>query len=78
MTGENVDAPDAQRLDVPGGRIRINEDGMVPTDNPFFGGAGPIRDAIWALGLRNPFRMSIDPVTGWGDRCWRCASWIVR
>ena len=25
---------------------------------------GPNRDEIWALGLRNPFRMSIDPVTG--------------
>ena len=58
-------APDAQRLDIPRGKIlRINQDGTIPTDNPFYDGAGPNRDEIWALGLRNPFRMSIDPVTG--------------
>ncbi|HZM41677.1 MAG TPA: PQQ-dependent sugar dehydrogenase, partial [Acidimicrobiales bacterium] len=63
--GENTDAPDAQRLDVPRGKIlRINLDGTIPTDNPFYDGAGSNRDEIWALGLRNPFRMSIDPVTG--------------
>ena len=44
--------------------LRINMDGTIPTDNPFYDGAGPNRDAIWAYGLRNPFRMSIDPVTG--------------
>jgi glucose/arabinose dehydrogenase/chitodextrinase len=44
--------------------LRINKDGSVPTDNPFYDGAGPNRDAIWAYGLRNPFRMSVDPVTG--------------
>ena len=44
--------------------LRINKDGSVPTDNPFYDGNGPNKDAIWALGLRNPFRMSIDPVTG--------------
>jgi glucose/arabinose dehydrogenase/chitodextrinase len=44
--------------------LRINKDGSIPTDNPFYDGAGPNRDAIWAYGLRNPFRMSVDPVTG--------------
>jgi glucose/arabinose dehydrogenase len=63
--GENTDAPDAQRLDISRGKIlRINLDGTIPTDNPFYDGAGSNRDEIWALGLRNPFRMSIDPVTG--------------
>src|SRR5262245_18816903 len=48
-----------------GGKVlRINLDGTVPTDNPFYDGPGPNKDAIWAIGLRNPFRMSIDPVTG--------------
>ncbi len=36
----------------------------VPSDNPFVDGAGGARDEIYALGLRNPFRFSSDPVTG--------------
>jgi glucose/arabinose dehydrogenase/PKD repeat protein len=64
-TGDNWTPADAQRLDIPRGKIlRINKDGTIPTDNPFYDGAGPNRDEIWAYGLRNPFRMSIDPVTG--------------
>ena len=43
--------------------LRINKDGSVPTDNPFYDGAGSNRDEIWAYGLRNPFRTSVDPVT---------------
>ncbi len=34
----------------------------VPPDNPFVGGAG--RDEIWAWGLRNPWRIAFDPLTG--------------
>lgn len=34
----------------------------VPNDNPFVGVANA-REEIFALGLRNPFRMTIDPVT---------------
>ena len=64
-TGVNETNADAQRLDLPRGKIlRINKDGTIPADNPFVDGAGPNRDEIWALGLRNPFRMTIDPVTG--------------
>src|SRR3546814_20057379 len=36
-------------------------DYRIPSDNPFVGGGG--RGEIWALGLRNPFRASFDPVT---------------
>lgn len=36
----------------------------VPSDNPFVDGEGGARDEIYALGLRNPFRFSSDPVTG--------------
>ena len=36
----------------------------MPTDNPFYDGSGPHYDAIWALGLRNPYRASYDAVTG--------------
>ncbi len=35
----------------------------IPPDNPFVGVPGA-REEIWAQGLRNPWRFSIDPVTG--------------
>ena len=35
----------------------------IPTDNPFVGVAGA-DEAIWSIGLRNPWRFSFDPVTG--------------
>jgi len=35
----------------------------IPGDNPFVGRKGA-RGEIWALGVRNPWRMSLDPPTG--------------
>jgi len=35
----------------------------VPSSNPFFG-QEPACDEVWALGLRNPFRISFDRATG--------------
>jgi glucose/arabinose dehydrogenase/PKD repeat protein len=64
-TGEHFNAPDAQSLNNPRGKIhRINPDGTVPTDNPFFDGSGPHVDSIWAYGLRNPYRAFYDAPTG--------------
>lgn len=64
-TGEHFNAGEAQDLTKPRGKIlRFNMDGTVPTDNPFYDGAGPHFDAIWALGLRNPFRAYYDAPTG--------------
>ena len=64
-TGDNLDPASSQDLTSPRGKIlRINPDGTVPTDNPFYDGAGPNYDAIWALGLRNPFRIYYDAPTG--------------
>lgn len=55
----------SQRLDSPRGKIlRLNADGTIPADNPFYDGAGPNTDEVWALGLRNPFRFSFDAQTG--------------
>ena len=61
----NSKAAPAQDLTSPRGKIlRINPDGTVPTDNPFYDGSGPNYDAIWALGLRNPYRAYYDAPTG--------------
>ena len=50
-TGDNGDPPTSQSLTSDHGKIlRVNKDGTVPTDNPFFDGNGPNIDAIWARG----------------------------
>jgi len=36
----------------------------VPSDNPLFGNSSGFREEIYAYGLRNPWRISFDPVTG--------------
>ncbi|MEX0679219.1 MAG: PQQ-dependent sugar dehydrogenase [Pirellulales bacterium] len=55
----------AQELDNYQGKLlRINKDGTIPLDNPFYDGAGPNKDEIWAYGLRNPYRIANDPATG--------------
>lgn len=49
--------------DLRGSLLRIEKDGSIPADNPFVGVAG-VREEIWAWGLRNPYRFSIDPTSG--------------
>jgi glucose/arabinose dehydrogenase/chitodextrinase len=64
-TGEHFGAAHAQQLTNPRGKVhRINSSGTIPTDNPFFDGAGPNVDSIWAYGLRNPYRAYYDSPTG--------------
>ena len=43
--------------------LRLNKDGSIPTDNPFFGTATGANRAIWALGLRNPFTFAFEAGT---------------
>jgi glucose/arabinose dehydrogenase len=50
-----------------GAMLRLDVDNgapyAVPPDNPFVGNAA-VRDEIWAIGLRNPWRYSFDRLTG--------------
>jgi glucose/arabinose dehydrogenase len=43
--------------------LRLNEDGSVPSDNPFVGKQG-YRPEIYTLGHRNPAGLAINPTTG--------------
>ena len=44
--------------------LRLNADGTIPTDNPFFNQATGVNRTIWAIGLRNPFTFSIHSASG--------------
>lgn len=64
-TGENAVPQNAQSLNNRLGKIlRINPDGSIPTDNPFYNQATGDNRAIWALGLRNPFTFAFQAGTG--------------
>lgn len=53
-----------QNLGRDGGKIyRLNDDGTIPSDNPFVGQAG-VKEAIFSYGHRNPQGMAAHPVTG--------------
>ena len=59
-TGERGNGPLAQRLDKPNGKIwRLNEDGTVPSDNPFVNTPGAL-PGIWSYGHRNPQGITMD------------------
>ena len=63
-TGEHFAGTPSQDLRSPRGKVhRIDKDGFVPLDNPFYDGAGPNWDSVWAYGLRNPFRAYFDAPT---------------
>jgi glucose/arabinose dehydrogenase len=68
--GENANGANAQSITTRLGKIlRYNPDGTIPADNPtsFPGIAGTTtgaNQAIWAVGLRNPFTFGVQPGTG--------------
>tara|TARA_B100000683_G_scaffold201152_1_gene194455 strand:- start:7158 stop:9797 length:2640 start_codon:yes stop_codon:yes gene_type:complete len=47
-----------------GKMIRINKDGSIPSDNPFYEELEGKYRSIYSLGLRNTFTFDIHPVTG--------------
>ena len=60
--GENANGANAQTLNnLLGKMLRLNKDGSIPTDNPFFATASGNNRAIYSLGLRNPFTFAFNP-----------------
>ena len=58
--GDNANGSNSQTLTNRLGKmLRINGDGSIPEDNPFFGTAAGDNRAIWAVGLRNPFNVCV-------------------
>lgn len=63
--GENYIPAFAQSFANPFGKIlRLNKDGSIPADNPFYNRTTGLARAIWALGLRNPFSFVFERGTG--------------
>jgi glucose/arabinose dehydrogenase len=75
--GDNAEHENAQSLgNLKGKILRINKSGTIPTNNPFYSTTSGQNRAIWALGLRNPFKFAFQPDTGRmfindvGERAW--------
>lgn len=63
--GENNNSANSQvMINLLGKVLRINSDGTIPSDNPFFNTTTGNNRSIWALGLRNPFTFAFQPGTG--------------
>jgi glucose/arabinose dehydrogenase len=63
--GEQTTETPAQDLDSFRGKIlRINPDGSIPADNPFFTKTTGKYRAIWTIGNRNPFCFAFQSETG--------------
>ena len=60
----NVRDPAQSMESLHGKLLRLNPDGTIPEDNPFFKTATGKHRAIYALGLRNPFGLAVQPGTG--------------
>jgi glucose/arabinose dehydrogenase len=64
-TGDNSTPANSQQLtNLFGKMLRINKSGTIPTNNPFYATTSGKNRAIWALGLRNPFKFAVQPGTG--------------
>jgi glucose/arabinose dehydrogenase len=63
--GERNIPADAQNINLPFGKmLRFNQDGSIPTDNPFYAQNTGVARAVWASGLRNPFTFAFQGSTG--------------
>lgn len=78
--GDRASSGNSQLLSNPWGKIlRINTDGSIPMDNPYYDDGDPSSqndDRIWAWGLRNSFDFCFSPVNdslyssenGWNEQ----------
>ena len=63
--GEHTNAPASQRMNTFQGKLlRISPDGAIPEDNPFLPTTSGKYQAIYALGLRNPYTFAFNPTSG--------------
>ncbi|HET7480892.1 MAG TPA: PQQ-dependent sugar dehydrogenase [Rubrobacteraceae bacterium] len=65
--GENANGDNSQSFkNLLGKMLRINKDGTMPRDNPFYKNKNVTgkNKAIWARGLRNPYSFAVQPGTG--------------
>lgn len=64
--GDLATSSNAPLLDRPYGKVlRINKDGSIPTDNPFYDDGNPATgndDRIWSYGHRNPFDFTFSTI----------------
>lgn len=62
-TGDKGTSSYGQNMTTLAGKmLRVNDDGSIPSDNPFVGTGN--REEIWATGFRNHFGIAVHPVTG--------------
>jgi len=53
----------AQDISLPNGKIhRVNDDGTIPIDNPFYNQADAVK-TVWTFGNRNPQGLAVHPIT---------------
>jgi glucose/arabinose dehydrogenase len=63
--GDNANSANAPLLTTRLGKmLRLNDDGTIPTDNPYFNTATGDNRSIWSIGLRNPFTFAVRPSDG--------------
>lgn len=63
--GDNANSARAQDRSHPFGKLlRFNDDGSIPSDNPFCSTPATLACAVWAYGLRNPYTFAVQPGSG--------------
>jgi len=64
-TGDGLnDAASQNKNSLLGKILRINDDGSIPEDNPYYNDLDGKYRSIYAMGLRNPFSLDLNPETG--------------